>query len=118
MDNGSNMVAAFKMSEYTSGKSENEMSDDEEDSDEANDIEEEEKKLMMILRRRERLRSEINQCEELEDEHCANFSHYKQISCGIHILQLVVKLFKGSPYFCKTLKTAKKIVAKVNKSTW
>ena len=43
MNDGSNMVAAFKTSVYTSGESENEMSDDEGEGDEANDIEEEEK---------------------------------------------------------------------------
>ncbi len=64
---------------------------------------------------KERLRRKMSQCEELEEEHHTAFLYYKRVA--IHTLQLVVKLFEGSPCFNKTLNKTKKIVSKVNKST-
>ena len=41
---------------------------------------------------------------------------YKRISCFIHTLQLVVKIFESTPSFRSSLQTAYSIVKKVNKS--
>ena len=122
-DNGSNIVAAFKRNVYESCQSTNSESENEKSDDELENIGDEEEEENEtddhddIEQVKEGLRNEMQQCEELEDEHHAAFFQYKRISCAIHTLQLVVKLFEGSPCFHKTLKKAKKIVAKVNKST-
>ena len=61
--------------------------------------------------------TEISNFEQQEDEHTLAFKCYKRISCFIHTLQLVVKIFETAPSFKASLQKAYSIVRKVNKST-
>ena len=66
--------------------------------------------------------TEITDFEYHEFNHDSVFTTaYKRVSCFIHTLQLVVKIFELTPSFRSSLQTAYSIVKKVNKSifrTW
>ena len=54
--------------------------------------------------------------EQTEENHNEAFMSYKRISCFIHTLQLVVKVFEANPSFKNSLQKAHSVVKKVNKS--
>ena len=60
--------------------------------------------------------NEVTNFNECEDDHDRAFIGVKRVSCFIHTLQLVVKVFDTSPAFKPTLQKAYSIVSKVNKS--
>ena len=61
--------------------------------------------------------AEITDFEHHEFNHDSVFTTaYKHISCFIHTLQLVVKIFESTPSFRSSLQTAYSVVKKVNKS--
>uniref|UniRef100_A0A1X7V443 hAT-like transposase RNase-H fold domain-containing protein n=1 Tax=Amphimedon queenslandica TaxID=400682 RepID=A0A1X7V443_AMPQE len=59
---------------------------------------------------------EIEECDRLKRENLAAFTGWKCISCFIHTLQLVVKLFETNPSFQLSLEKAKSLVKAFNKS--
>ena len=61
--------------------------------------------------------TDIFNFEQQENKHAMAFNSYKRISCFIHTLQLVVKIFETAPSFKASLCKAHSIVKKVNKST-
>ena len=62
--------------------------------------------------------SEISNFEQTEIRHNEAFTgmSFKRISCFIHTLQLVVKVFETNPSFRNSLQKAHSIVKKVSKS--
>jgi len=127
-DNGSNMVAAFKRHSL-GDDSENEdnftdhdhvtldpvdfetrevNSDDMSDSDEFD---------IGLPQPEHNTTTEITEFEDQELNHDLVFTtSYKCVSCFIHTLQLVVKIFEINPSFKSSLQAAYSIVKKVNKS--
>ena len=121
-DNGSNMVAAFKNRSlqslgYADSTNEEDAeyefitdsevndTDDEED-DEDSDVQFDSEQWMS---------NEISNFEQTEENHNEAFMSYKRISCFIHTLQLVVKVFEANPSFKNSLQKAHSVVKKVNK---
>lgn len=60
---------------------------------------------------------EVSEFEEREHNHSSVFSlTFKRVSCFVHTLQLVVKIFEASTSFKSSLRITYKIVQKVNRS--
>lgn len=110
-DNGSNMIAAFNIETDSNEDDDTELVEEQETDDEDDEIDDLDNDIAM------RCRDERREFERLEEEHQNVFFQYKRSSCVIHTLQLVVKIFEDNPCFRSTLKKAKGIVKKVNKST-
>ena len=139
-DNGSNMVAAFKerisnrqldlddeiddetdlddengtevielTEDITVMKPTNDTDLDDSENDEA-DLDDDEDELEATAN------SEILEFCSKELEHSVVFVGWKRISCIIHTLQLVVKLFEINPVFRPTIKKAHRLVKRFNKS--
>ena len=138
-DDGSNMVAAFKNhlldhvdnidtvheeEEYADANPDSEINDlitindndsvdevdnfeDLEDSSEASDVE---------FDSEQHISDEISDFEQTKQDHNAVFMGYKRLSCCIHTLQLVIKIFEANPSFKNSLQKAHSVVKKVNKS--
>ncbi len=91
-DNGSNMIAAFKLHFCP-------VEDDNEE-DMASDIEVDE-----------------DEYDSLEGDHALAFSSYMRVSCFAHGLQLVVRKFDTTAPFNDCLKKIHNLVSRVNQST-
>lgn len=123
-DNGSNMVAAFKETNEEGDKLDDDIvayTIDDSDDDEAEDTDvegEDGDNLDDIEDSQSSMSSEkqIAEYEQLERQHNAAFTGWKQISSFVHMLQLVVKLFETNPSFKVSLGKAKAMVKKFNKS--
>lgn len=134
-DNGSNMVKAFKLLQQQAipdATNENNECDDVNESSIMNDHdvdipnaadttdsqseeeEEEENDELELID----VEQEARDFNEIEFEHNITFTGYKRLSCFAHSLQLVVGKFDDcSVLFRRTVKKAKKLVSKFNKST-
>lgn len=118
-DNGSNMLAAF------TGGNEREddtmdISDIEEDNISDNDDKLNDAAVMAIDAGEEEIELDLEDYEDIsassqkaieefersELDHHSTFHNYKRVSCFIHTLQLVVKVFEVNPSFSATLKKA------------
>ncbi|XP_065895985.1 E3 SUMO-protein ligase ZBED1-like [Dysidea avara] len=128
-DNGSNMVKAFKILQLQQKENMQSEGDDEEDfelcdtdnvdvldtgslddslPDQEKTIEESHQQDMYEQER---------EFDENEFEHEIAFVGYRRLSCFAHSLQLVVSKFDECSVFRHTIKKAKNIVSKFNKST-
>ena len=130
-DNGSNMVVAFK-DQITSKVNIESVGDDDAEhcyidvdpgnSDESDILDEpieydSEHDSDVEIDGEQAASTDIFNFEQQENEHAMAFNSYKRISCFIHTLQLVVKIFKTAPSFKVSLSKVHSIVKKVNKST-
>lgn len=126
-DNGSNMVAAFKLNrvEQCIGETadcEIRIDVDDTNLETASNTDEAQASDMdddsyIIMQHDINVSTEVSEFEENERDHSSVFSlTFKRISCFVHTLQLIVKIFEASPSFKSSLKTAYKIVQKVNRS--
>ena len=118
-DNGSNMIAAFKkgVSEMEEESQDVESEGEVEDGVQIQDLfdladfeaefEEEEAPTSVI---------EIANFESCEMEHRIAFTGWKRLSCFVHTLQLVVKIFETNPSFAPTLKSQQIISIWLEKS--
>ena len=122
-DNGSNMVAVFKnRSLHMLGYADSTYEEDAEyefiTDSEVNDTEDEEddEDSDVQFDSEQCMSNEILNFEQTEENHNEAFMSYKRISCFIHTLQLVVKVFEANPSFKNSLQKAHSVVKKVNKS--
>ena len=124
-DNGSNMLAAFtgdnEREDDTMNISDIEEDNISDDDDKLNDaavlaIDAGEEVIELDLEDYEDISASsqkaIEEFERSELDHHSTFHNYKRVSCFIHTLQLVVKVFEVNPSFSATLKKAHCIVRK------
>ena len=123
-DNGSNMLAAFRNEDEDDNVNVEDISGligmiEEDDIPDGDDNPDDEAVIMEVDQQDTSASSRraIEEFEELEPDHQSTFRKYTRVSCFIHTLQLVVKVFEVNPSFSAALKKARSIVSKVNKST-
>jgi hypothetical protein len=108
-DNGSNMIAAFKPEIQHQLVSENEVAiinneeDDELISDTIDDDDDDVQQTMNF---------QIAEIDKAETEHRHSFTGWVRISCFIHTLQTVVKIFEVTPAYKAAIKAADRLVKK------
>ena len=116
-DNGSNMVAAFKKS---ISEMEKESQDVESEEEAENGVTQSQDQFNLAdseVEIKEEEGVEIADFESCEIDHRIAFTGWKRLSCFVHTLQLVVKVFEINPCFEPTLKKARRTVQKINKSS-
>ena len=116
-DNGSNMVAAFK-SLHTDASD-----NDSDEEDFADHVTLDDDLDFDAAQESGNELSDEYDLEPIPENDAIAFNHdsvfttaYKRISCFIHTMQLVVKIFESTPSFRSSIQTAYSIVKKVNKS--
>ena len=132
-DNGSNMVATFKthlLNRVDNGHEEDEhvesnipyskvnditINEAGDSVDEVDDFEDLEDTSDLEFDSKHCISNEISNFEQTEWHHNEAFIGYKRLSCFIHTLQLVIKIFEANPSCKNSLQKAHSIVKKVNK---